>query len=130
LTCRTCRLSPFEALPPLFKINGRQRLILGTLRPYSEFVPGTWHADDKSGLLQIPFYFLPQPGNKHVNAAAIGLYLMPDNGLTQLIARQHPAGVAYECGKQGGLSAGQRHLPAAAIDKGEARKVELAVLDS
>jgi len=48
---------------------------------------------------------------------------MPDNGTTQLIARQHPARTADECRQQCGLGARQMHFPAVAIDKGAVAEV-------
>jgi hypothetical protein len=68
-------------------------------------------------------------GDEHIDAAIVGFRATPGDGITELVARQHPARTVYECGQQRGLGAGQPHFPAVAIDEGMAGQVELAVLD-
>jgi len=99
------------------------------LRPYVEFIPDAWHGEDESWRLWVGLYLAPQAGDEHIDAAIIGFGATAGDGVTQLVARQHPARSVYECGQQRGLGAGQPHFPAAAIDKRMAGQVELAVLD-
>src|SRR5262245_3096006 len=117
--------------------SGRQKnklfvlveLIRGPLRPYIEFIPDALHREDESWRLRVRLYLAPQAGDEHIDAAVIGFFATPGNGVTELVTRQDPARTVYECGQQRGLGAGQPHFPAAAIDKGMASQVELAVLD-
>ena len=114
----------------LFRLNSRRGLaIRGALRPYIEFIPDAWHREDESWRLRVGLYLAPQASDEHIDAAIIGFRTTPGNGVTELVTRQYPARTVYECGQQRGLGAGQPHFPAAAIDKGVAGQVELAVLD-
>src|SRR5262249_51079322 len=100
------------------------------LRPYVEFISDAWHGEDESWRLRVRLYLAPQAGDEHIDAAVIGFRATPRNGVTELVTRQYPARTVHECVQQRGLGAGQPHFPAAAIDKGMAVQVELAVLDS
>src|SRR5262249_19859763 len=104
--------------------------ILGSLRLYSEFVSDAWHAEDESWRFRVRLYLAPQPGDEHVDTAIIRPHAMPDDGTTQLVARQYLAGAGYECAQQRRLSAGQPHYPAVAIDKGLLGQAVLAGFDS
>src|SRR5262245_17950532 len=117
--------------------SGRQKnklfvlveLIRGPLRPYIEFIPDSLHREYESWRFRVRLYLAPQASDEHIDAAVIGFRATPRNGVTELVARQYPARTVYEGGQQRGLGAGQPHFPAAAIDKGMAGQVELAVPD-
>src|SRR5215469_5284433 len=111
----------------LFRVNGFA--IRGALRPYIEFIPDASHREDESWRLRVRLYLATQAGDEHIDAAIIGFRATPGNGVTEPVTRQDPARTVYEGGQQRGLGAGQPHFPAAAIDKGMAGQVELAVLD-
>src|SRR5499427_8792505 len=98
-------------------------------RPYVEFIPDAWHREYESWRLRVRLYLATQAGDEHVDAAVIGFRVTPGNGVTELVTRQDPARTVYEGGQQRGLGAGQPYFPTAAIDKGMASQVELAVLD-
>src|SRR5215472_17450334 len=103
----------------MFQINGRQRFTIhDALRPRGEFVPEAWYSENESGRLRVRLYLAAQPGDEHVDVAIVEFRAMPDNGTTQLVARQHPATTAYECRQHCSLGAGQLYFPAVAIDKG------------
>src|SRR6516165_11520887 len=128
LARRACRDSLSASGPvELFRVNGFA--IRGALRPYIEFIPDAWHREDESWRLPVRLYLAPQASDEHVDAAVIGFRATPCNGVTELVTRQDPARTVYEGGQQRGLGAGQLHFPAAAVDKGIAGQVELAVLD-
>src|SRR6516165_8042024 len=128
LARRACRDSLSASGPvELFRVNGFA--IRGALRPYIEFIPDAWHREDESWRLPVRLYLAPQADDEHVDAAVIGFRVTPGNGVTELVTRQDPARTVYEGGQQRGLGAGQLHFPAAAIDKGVAGQVELAVRD-
>src|SRR5215831_4135191 len=131
LARRACRDGLSAAGPvDLFRANGWRGLaIRGALRPYVEFISDAWHGEDESWRLRVRLYLAPQAGDEHIDAAVIGFRATPRNGVTELVTRQYPARTVYEGGQQRGLGAGQPHFPAAAIDKGMAGEVELAVLD-
>src|SRR6516165_5740758 len=113
-----------------FRLEGWRCLaICGALRPYVEFISDAWHGEDESWRLRVRLYLAPQAGDEHVDAAVIGFRATPGNGVTELVTRQDPARTVDEGGQQRGLGAGQPHFPAAAIDKGVAGQVELAVRD-
>src|SRR5262249_38728885 len=103
--------------------------IRGALRPYVEFIPDAWHGEDESRRLRGRLYLATQAGGGHVDAAGLGVPAPPRNGVTGLGPRPEPARAVYEGGQQRRLGAGQPHFPAAAIDKGMAGQIELAVLD-
>src|SRR5262252_9550880 len=128
LARRACRdgLSAAGPVEP-FRVNGFA--IRGALRPYVEFIPDALHREDESWRLRVRLYLAPQAGDEHIDAAVIGFRAAPGNGVTELVTRQDPARTVYEGGQQRGLGAGQPHFPAAAIDKGMAGQVELAVPD-
>src|SRR5499433_2327935 len=111
----------------MFRVN--RFAIRGALRPYIEFIPDALHREYESWRFRVRLYLAPQASDEHIDAAVIGFRATPRNGVTELVARQYPARTVYECGQQRGLGAGQPHFPAAAIDKGMAGQVELAVLD-
>src|SRR6516162_1969341 len=92
-------------------------------------MPDALHREYESWRLRVRLYLATQAGDEHVDAAVIGFRVTPGNGVTELVTRQYPARTAYEGGQQRGLGAGKLHLPAAAIDKGMAGQIELAVLD-
>src|SRR6516164_5864481 len=129
LARRACR----DGLPGLvetFRVNGRRGFaIRGALRPYVEFIPNALYREDESWRLRVRLYLAPQADDEHIDAAVIGFRATPRNGVTELVTRQHPARTVYEGGQQRSLGAGQLHFPAAAIDKGVAGQVELAVRD-
>src|SRR5262245_35185727 len=128
LARRACRGGLSAAGPvELLRVNGFA--IRGAPRPYVEFIPDAWHRENESWRLRVGLYLAPQAGDERIDAAVIGFRATPRNGVTELITRQYPARIVYECGQQRGLGAGQPHFPAAAIDKGMAGEVELAVLD-
>src|SRR6516162_8051741 len=128
LARRACRDSLSASGPvELFRVNGFA--IRGALRPYIEFIPDAWHREYESWRLRVRLYLTPQAGDEHVDAAVIGFRATPGNGVTEPVTRQDPARTVYEGGQQRGLGAGQPHFPAAAIDKGMAGQVELAVPD-
>src|SRR6516165_2273256 len=128
LAQRACRDSLSASGPvELFRVNGFA--IRGALRPYIEFIPDAWHREDESWRLRLRLYLAPQAGDEHVDAAVIGFRATPGNGVTELVTRQYPARTVYEGGQQRSLGAGQLHFPAAAVDKGMAGQVELAVRD-
>src|SRR5262249_21650113 len=128
LARRACRdgLSAAGPVEP-FRVNGFA--IRDALRPYVEFIPDALHREDESRHLRVRLYLATQAGYEHVDAAVIGFRTTPGNGVTELVTRQDPARTLYEGGQQRSLGAGQPHFPAAAIDKGMADQVELAVLD-
>src|SRR5215813_11628496 len=131
LARRACRdgLSAAGAVEP-FRVNGRRGFaIRGALRPYIEFIPDALHREYESWRFRVRLYLAPQASDEHIDAAVIGFRATPGNGVTELVTRQYPARTVYECGQQRGLGAGQPHFPAAAIDKGMAGQVDLAVLD-
>jgi hypothetical protein len=101
----------------------------GALRPYIEFISDAWHREDESWRLRVRLYLASQAGDEHIDATIIGFRATPGNSVTELITRQYLARTVYECGQQRDLGAGQPHFPAAAIDKGMAGQVELAVID-
>src|SRR6266516_2264027 len=103
--------------------------IRDALRPYAEFISDAWHGEDESWRLRVRLYLTPQAADEHIDAAVIGFRATPGHGVTELVTRQDPARTVYEGGQQRGLGTGQPHFPAAAIDKGMAGQVELAVLD-
>src|SRR6516162_8673727 len=126
-----CRDGRFAAGPvELLRLNSRRGLaIRGALRPHVEFIPDARHREDESWRLRVGLDLAPQTGDEHIDAAVIGFRATPGNGVTELVTRQYPARIVYECGQQRGLGAGQPHFPAAAIDKGVAGQVKLAVPD-
>jgi hypothetical protein len=114
-----------------FHVTPRRRAaILDTLRPSGEFVPETWYSEDKCGCLWVQLYLAPQPGDEHVDVAIIELGATPDNGMTQLVTRQHAARAAYECGQKRSLAARQLYFTTVTIDKAAAGQVEFTVPDS
>src|SRR5262249_31531239 len=128
LARRACRDGLSASGPvELCRVNGFA--IRGALQPYVEFIPDAWHREDEPGPLRIRPYLAAQAGDEHIDAAVIGSRATPGNGVTERVTRQDPARTVYEGGQQRGLGAGQPHFPAAAIDKGMAGQVELAVLD-
>src|SRR6516162_5528289 len=131
LARRACRdgLSAAGLVERLRLKGWRGFAIRGALRPYIEFISDAWHGEDESRRLRVQLYLTPQAGDEHVDAAVIGFRTTPGNGVTELVTRQDPARTVYEGGQQRRLGAGQPHFPAAAIDKGMAGQVELAVLD-
>src|SRR5215831_7103404 len=128
---RACRDGLSASGPvELFRVNGwRGFAIRAALRPYIEFISDAWHGEDESWRLRVWLYLASQAGDEHIDATIIGFRATPGNSVTELITRQYPARTVYECGQQRDLGAGQPHFPAAAIDKGMASQVELAVLD-
>src|SRR5262249_21145326 len=114
----------------LFRVNGgRGVAIRGPLRPYIEFIPHAWDREYESWPPRVRLYLATQAGDEHIDAAVIGFRATPGNGVTELVTRQDPARTVYEGGQQRGLGAAQPHFPAAAINKGIAGQVEIAVLD-
>src|SRR5215471_15154248 len=128
LARRACRdgLSAAGPVEP-FRVNGFA--IRGALRPYIEFIPDALHREYESWRFRVRLYLASHASDEHIDAAVIGFRATPRNGVTELVTRQYPARIVYECGQQRGLGASQPHFPAAAIDKGITGKVELAVLD-
>src|SRR5262245_21561806 len=130
LVRRVCR----DGLPASglvrFRLKGWRCLaIRGALRPYVEFISDARHREYESWRLRVRLYLAPHAGDEHIDAAVIGFRATAGDGVTELVARQYPARTVDECGEQRGLGAGQPHFPAAAIDKGMAGQVELAVAD-
>src|SRR6516164_1784596 len=128
LARRACRDGLSASGPvELFRVDGFA--IRGALRPYIEFIPDALHREDESRRLRVRLYLAPQAGDEHIDAAVIGFRATTRNGVTELVTRQYPARTVYEGGQQRGLGTGQPHFPAAAVDKGMAGQVELAVRD-
>src|SRR5262245_18225956 len=131
LARRNCRegLSA-SGLVERFRLKGWRCLVIrGALRSYVEFIPDAWHGEDESRRLRVRLDLTPQAGDELSDAAVLGVRAPPGNGVTELVTRQYPARTVYEGGQQRSLGAGQLHFPAAAIDKGMAGQVELAVAD-
>src|SRR5215472_6743573 len=131
LARRACRdgLSA-SGLVERFRLKGCRCLaVCGALRPYVEFISDARHGEDESWRLRVRLDLAPQAGDEHIDAAVIGFCATSRNGVTELVARQYPARTVYECGQQRSLGAGEPHFPAAAMDKGMAGQVELAVRD-
>src|SRR6516165_5514460 len=128
VNCRLCGSECGAALPWL-------GVPAGMASPPPDWLSGSGsRAGDASPLAALcgrtsNLYLTPQAGDEHIDAAVIGFRATPRDGVTELVARQHPARTVHEGGQQRGLGAGQPHFPAAAIDEGMAGQVELAVLD-
>src|SRR5215472_13960495 len=131
LARRACRDGLFASgLVERFRLKGWRCLaIRGALRPYVEFISDARNGEDESWRLRVRLYLAPQAGDEHIDAAVVGFRATPGNGVTELVTRQDPARTVYEGGQQRGLGAGEPHFPVAAIDKGMAGQVELAVRD-
>ena len=95
----------------------------------SNLYPTALHREYESWRFRVRLYLASQAGDEHIDATIIGLRATPGNSVTELTTRQYPARTVYQCGQQRGLGAGQPYFPTAAIDKGIAGQVELAVLD-
>ncbi|MFZ1090812.1 MAG: hypothetical protein WAN75_16510 [Xanthobacteraceae bacterium] len=114
-----------------FQVTPRRRLAIpDALRPSGEFVPETWYSEDKCGRLWGRLYLAPQPSDEHVDVAIIGFGATPDNGVTQLVTRQHAARAVYECGQQRSLAARQLYFTTVTIDKAAAGQAEFTVPNS